>query len=191
MKSFLLCCFLMVMVSCGHMPESRYYTIDYSAPVNSTAAGRGVLFVQAFTADELYAQDMLVYKDSAYEVKFDHYRRWITPPADMLTQKAVEHFRSLAIFERVTIFPPRTNQYLTLSSRVNKFEEIDGPANQTAKVALWVEVENSEKHDILWSGSLAAEQSIAEKTPDGIVRAMSEATRKVFDQLGEKLKQIQ
>ena len=88
----------LLLLSCGRVPESRYFTVDYSLPQRGAADGRGILFVQSFTADDVHAQDKLVYRTSDYEVKLDHYRRWISSPTEMLTKKATEHLREMAIF---------------------------------------------------------------------------------------------
>jgi len=178
------------LLSCGRVPQSRYFTLDYSLPQKIGADGRGVLFVQSFTADDVHAQDKLIYRPSEYEVKFDHYRRWISSPTEMLTKRATEYLRELAVFSRVTLVPPRSKKFMILSANVQQFDEVYSKDGHFAKVALWAEVEDSEHGNNLWEGLLAAEEMVAANSPEGIVKAMSEATRKVLDQLGEKLKAI-
>ncbi len=180
----------LLLLSCGRVPQSRYFTLDYSLPQENSADRQGVLFVQPFSADDVHAQDKLIYRPSDYEVKFDHYRRWISSPTELLTKKAAEYLRGLGIFNRVTLVPPRSKKFMLLSANIEQFDEVYSKDGHFAQVALWAEVEDSEHGKNLWEGLLVAQEKVGMNSPEGIIQAMSEATRKVFEQLGEKLKAV-
>jgi ABC-type uncharacterized transport system auxiliary subunit len=173
--------------SCGHVPQIHYYTIDYPLVSKGNTPSRAILCVQNFKADPSYAQDKMVYRAAPYELKFDHYRRWIAAPSHMVTEKICTQIRSLQLFEHVTTQLPHDQNCLVLTGTIKQFEEVVGSAAHIARVALWVEVHDFPEREVCWAGLLNAEEPINRNDITSIIEAMSLATKNCISQLAEKL----
>ena len=178
---------VLLLISCSHVPETHYFTIDYPLVPAENTNGHGVLWVKKFDTDDLYSQDKFVYQISDYEVKFDNYRRWVSTPAELLTLQAVAHLRACGAFKRVTMVQPRDRNYLVLSGRIIKFQENLKGTDHSAQVALWIQVTSEPGHKILWSGLLQQKVRIEGASENAILKAMSEAVQNGFSELVDKL----
>ena len=174
--------FLTLFFACGHVPETRYFRIDY--PIEKVEAKKdgAILFVRDFTSSPVYRENRFIYKPSPYEIKFDNYRRWIELPSEMLTEQAVAHLRASGFFRAVYQHLPNTRDFYALKAQVTAFEEINQPGKHVARVALWIDIEDNKNKKIVWSGPLQ-EEVVINGGEESILRAMSEATRKVFDDI--------
>ena len=105
----------------------------------------------------------MVYKVEPYELKFDHYRRWVATPSSLVTEKTVAHMRSLKLFERVTTQMPHDQNCLMLTGTIKQFEEVVGSAEHVARVSLWIEVQDFPKREVCWAGMLNAEEPIRDR----------------------------
>ena len=181
----------LILVSCGHVPETRYFKIHYDMLPAEKGVGDKILLIRKFTSDPIYQGDKLIYKKSDYEVKFDFYRRWITPPAEMLTTAAHSHIMGSGLYQRVTLVPPQFNSFLVLSGHVKQFDEVYSENGREARVALWVELLNFETKQLQWSGLLIGENPINGSGEDAIIQAMSQASNEVLDSLVKKLQELQ
>jgi uncharacterized lipoprotein YmbA len=183
---------IVVLFSCGHVPQTHYYTLDYPLAVDEHPARSGTLYVAKYKTEPPHDQDMLIYRPSPFQVKFDHYHRWIMSPADLLTQKTVDHLRALALFDRISLEPPRSSNCTMLSGTVKQFEEVIRGSARIARVELWIEICDfrNRNSDRLWSGSLSGETRIIEEGAEGIIKAMSQSTKQVLDDLADKLEKL-
>ncbi|MBN2412044.1 membrane integrity-associated transporter subunit PqiC [candidate division KSB1 bacterium] len=185
--------FLIVMlflVSCGSVPETRYFTIDYDFTTHGSTDSKGVLFIKKFKSDPIYFQDKLIYKTSRYEIKFDNYRRWALAPSDLLTYKAAEHLRQAGLFKWITLITPRDKECLTLGGTLKNFEEFVENGKRAAKVTILFELEKNQDKGFLWVKEISSTVPINNPGSEGIIQSMSTATQKVFDELAENLKNL-
>jgi len=190
MKYFPGLIFVLFLISCGHVPETHYFTIDYPLVSAENANGHGILWVKKFDSDYLYSQDKFVYQISDYEVKFDNYRRWVSGPAELLTLQAVAHLRASGAFKRVTMVQPRSRNWLVLSGRIKKFQENVKGTDHSAQVALWLQVTSVPERKLIWSGLLQQKVPIEGGSEDAILKAMSQAVQNIYSDLVMKLETI-
>ena len=173
---------LSILLSCGHIPETRYYRIDYPIVQQKATKRQSAVCINRFKADPLYSQDKLIYTTSRYEMRFDHYRRWITPLPEMLTEKAVQHLRASGMFNHVANDYPAKEYGLVISATIKRFDEDAQGDDHVAKVAIWFKIENS-SHELVWSGLVEKESKIVALSADGVIKAFSDVTQMIFDEL--------
>ncbi len=181
---------LLFLVSCGNVPETRYFTIDYDFTKPGSTHGKGVLYIKKFKSDPIYFQDKLIYKTSRYEIKFDNYRRWVLAPSDLLTYKAAEHLRRAGLFEWVSLVTPRDKECLTLDGTLKNFEEFVENGKRAVKVTILFELEKNLDDGFFWVKEISSTVPINNPGIDGIIQSMSAATQNVFDELAEDLKNM-
>jgi len=170
--------------SCGSIPDIHYYMIDYAVESEKEKAPtyQGILGIERFSADPLYDSDRIVYRDSAYEVKFYHYHRWVTLPKDIVTEKAIEQFRDSHLFEEVVQFPRFSNIDYLLRGTIKSFEEWDEQNEWLAHVKLHLELVNREDGSLIWQGIVAKKTKVAEKKPVELVHAISQSLQSCIKQ---------
>jgi len=174
---------LTVMIMCGHVPPTHYFTLEVPEREAASQPHAGTLCIYPFSASSHLSQDRLVYRTAPYEIKFDHYRRWIDTPAQMLTFKALDYFRVAGVFEQVSLHPPRGQKALILHGKVEAFEEVMRGAERVALIKIWAEIRDHGDQRLLWSGSLESERPITGSDAISIIRAMSESAGDLYDQI--------
>ena len=189
MKKLLLI-FMLFLLSCGQVPETRYFTIDYDYSMTGQSGGKGLLLIKKFKSDPVYFQDKLIYKTSRYEIKFDNYRRWVLAPSEMLTYKAAEHLRRAGIFERVTTITPRNKEFLILSGMLKNFEEFVENEKRIARVTVFFKLKKNHDETFIWTKEISSTVPIHNSGIEGIIESMSKATQQVFDELTGNLSDL-
>ncbi|MDZ7261817.1 MAG: ABC-type transport auxiliary lipoprotein family protein, partial [candidate division KSB1 bacterium] len=171
--------------SCGNVPDIRYYLIEY--PLTSMDKGEPkydfTLGVEKFTANALYNDDRFVYRESPYEARYDYYRRWITPPAKIVTEKVLEHFKSSGLFQRVVSYPHYAEVDYLLRGHLKAFEEWDEGEKWYARVILEVELINMKTQQLVWRGESSKLTLAARREPSEVVKAMSISLKTCIEEI--------
>ncbi len=184
-------CFLLT--ACGGVPETFYYTVSNLkvAPDqadNHQAGTRDiVLGVEKFSAETLYNDDRIIYRDSPFEVKYYHYRRWAAPPRALVTDETLKRMRASACCREVVASPSAGRVDYLLTGRVLAFEEWDRDEKWYGRVALLVQLLDPASRRVLWSEVFQAETPAAKKVPAAIVEAISTSLQQCISELQNKL----
>ncbi|NLP09115.1 hypothetical protein GX408_01835, partial [bacterium] len=134
-------CAALLLVACGHVPQTRYYVIAAPEPQPGAVKKELVLRLAPVTADAVHAQDRLIFRTSDYEVQFDPYRRWALAPNEMIQQSAMDFFTKAGAFKRVTAsLPDPQERFWSLALAVRAFEEIVTPKRRFGRVSLQAQV---------------------------------------------------
>lgn len=180
---------LVLLLYCGRVPDTHYYTIYYPLPERLNAPPRfaGSLVVAKITAEEAYQGDRLVYQRNPFEYDYYNYRRWIEPPPDLIEKWLVRHLRAQNYFTRVSSYAnylPLTKDY-ELRLHIADFKEVDTNGRWQAEVRFEYIFRTSDQ--IRSEGVLAKTVVAQERTPLAIVQALSQAVQQSFDALTEKI----
>jgi len=181
-------CAALVLVSCGHVPQTRYYLIAVPDPQPGVLKKELVLRLTSVSADAVHSQDRLIFRTSDYEVQFDPYRRWALAPTEMIQQSALDFFAKAGAFKRVTAsLPDAQERFWSLALAVRAFDEIVTPERRFGRVSLQARVSEGMRDLPIWEGTLTAEETIQGTDANAIIRALSLATEKALQQLIEQL----
>jgi ABC-type uncharacterized transport system auxiliary subunit len=176
--------------ACGQAPQTHYYALEYQLLSQPQPAAPLPLFVQNFDAGPLLDQDHLLYKPSIYELKLDPYRLWAVPPNQLLTDKAREYFQTRGIFSKVLYQIPPDREAYELIGHVQHFEEIVMDSQHTVHVAVWFELTNISSRALVLSQVFEKNVPVSGNQPEDIIKAMSEATLAMFDDLANALMRV-
>lgn len=178
---------LLLFSACGQPPQTRYYTVEYQLLSQPQPVNPLPLFIRNFDAGPLLDQDHLLYKTSSYELKLDPYRRWILPPHQLLTDKARDYFQRRGIFSKVLYQIPPNREAYELVGHVQHFEEIAFGSQHSVHVAVWFELSHVGSKTVALSQVFEKSVTIVGDQPEDIIKAMSEATLAVLDDLASAL----
>ncbi|MFZ5519028.1 MAG: ABC-type transport auxiliary lipoprotein family protein [Candidatus Zhuqueibacterota bacterium] len=177
----------------GSAPDMHFYLIDYPVAMKSSGAGTThdvVLGVNRFKVHPLYDEARLVYRDSPYEGKYYHYHVWVTNPADMVTDKAVEHLAASGMFASVLELPQFSVVDYTMSGTILALEEWDEADQWFAHVKLAVELIDMKTETIIWQKMLERKNAVAKKTPLDVVKGLNLGIQQCFDEVQQGIDEL-
>jgi ABC-type uncharacterized transport system auxiliary subunit len=137
-------------ISCS-MPKTHYYIIE--VPHVSSGTQHGIarrVSVQRFFADHLLRDDRILYRVSANEVNFYEYHRWVSSPAEIVTNYFVHRLKDSGMYSVVSNYKDGSQPDLILQGRIHHFEEVDRGKEITASVALELELLEAKTRTPVW-----------------------------------------
>jgi ABC-type uncharacterized transport system auxiliary subunit len=180
LTSVIACSLLPMLYACGSVPPTYYYKIDYElARAQNSAVHPVTIGVGQFGADVLYESDKIVYRESPYEIQFYHYRRWIAPPKQIVTEKIYQQFRASGMFARVVRIPATFKIDYILKGRITAFEEWDEGQSWYGAVTIEFQLHSPNSNEVVWEDVISERTAAAKKEPAEVVKAISESLNKV------------
>jgi ABC-type uncharacterized transport system auxiliary subunit len=169
----------------GKIPVTRYYVLELQTtpPAASKLRLNADVAVARFRSPQALAQDRIIYRPSASEVGFYNYHRWAGFPADLITDAFILELKSSGLFRGVVGMEsaPRT-EYL-LRGQVANLEEVDIADKVSARVALRLELIDARTRAVIWAGQARDEQPVADRSIEGVVRALNEGVQRAIGRL--------
>jgi ABC-type uncharacterized transport system auxiliary subunit len=174
---------LAFLFGCSNMPETRYFTLSHQSAENQAVSSDKVLIVKQFKSEPIYQQEKFVYRPSEYEVKFDHYRRWVQSPPQILTSRLIEYLKGRNDFKFVSSEIHRNEGYFQLDCKLIQFEEIISGSKRNATVGINYKLVKMPQGKMLACGSLTKIEMISGTDAEDIVKALSIAIFNIFNEL--------
>ena len=191
---FLLFALCFLLQACGGAPETFYYTVAplslnaMKAEANSSDGDRTVVLgVEKFSAEALYDDDRIIYRESPYEVKYYHYRRWAAAPRQLVTDEIIRQLQTAGIFRNVVSFPNSKHVDYVLTGRIASFEEWDRGEHWFGRVAFTAQLYDSASRQLLWSEVFEAETQAEKRIPTAVVEAIGKSLEKCITDLQQAL----
>ena len=186
--------FLLLLQACGSIPETYYYTV---APLSVNAMNGEtprqqdnnaiVLGVENFSAEALYDDDRIIYRESPYEVKYYHYRRWAATPRQLVTEEVRKRLQNSGLFQNVVSFPTSHHVDYVLQGRIASFEEWDRGAEWFGRVAFTAQLYDPISRRVIWSSTFEAETRAEKRVPTAVVEAIGKSLEKCIITLQQAL----
>lgn len=186
---------LLLLAGCGGIPDTSYYTVvpQFETPVlgnNHQPAPTKTIRVERFTADILYEDDRIIYRESEYEVKYYNYRRWAATPRYLVTDRIVDNLRQSGLFHEVLSGPSLNKTDFLLSGRLLAFEEWDRGEQWFGTAAITVQLREANSGDLLWSGEFRHETPANQKLPSAVVAAISHSLQQCANEVIDSLRNL-
>lgn len=185
----------LLLSACGSVPQTFYYTLAEAPAATGEPAGNHhdqlavALGVERFAAAAIYEEDRLIYRESPFEVKYDHYRRWAARPAQLVTDEIINQLAARGLFRTVTSYPTAVPVDCILRGRILAFEEWDRGEQWFGRVAISVQLYQASSQKLLWSGTLSRETPAQKRLPAAVAQAISTSLRECVDELAAALAQ--
>jgi cholesterol transport system auxiliary component len=173
---------ILLAAACSRAPQVRYYSFELDPPARAVAALPTILWVQPFGALPACDQDRMVFRDTAFEIQFDAYRRWIAPPPSLLREQLVEYLRASGRFSAVVTTPPRQASFAALSVQVVRFDEMLEAGKRQGITRLWFELAD-ERAVLQSSGYIEGKAEIGAGNGEVLVAAMRASAAQAFKEL--------
>ncbi len=183
-NAFLLIGCLVLLAGCGSVPPTFYYRVDYNVQ-DAGGDSDGLPYtigVAQFAADALYESDRIVYRKSPYQAQFYHYRRWVSAPKKIVTERVVQHLSASHLFQRVVRIPASYKIDYVLRGNIHAFEEWDDGDAWYGAVTLGFTLQDATTNEVVWEGEFKHRTRAEKKEPVAVVRAISESLRDVLQE---------
>ena len=182
---------LVALSACGSSaPETRYYQMSLAeTPLSQTKEARGELSlsVDYMSADPAYDDTRMVYRKSPYQLDYYHYHRWSSPPSMMVSDMLRDAIEATGDFRLVT------NGFVAgadvlLRGRLLALEEVDVSESQwRARVVLDLQLQDVRSGLVIWSSRARQEVDVADRTPEGVARALSQAIAEIAPRITQPM----
>ncbi|MBA2664895.1 MAG: membrane integrity-associated transporter subunit PqiC [Bradymonadaceae bacterium] len=166
---------------CSTSQEIRHYQLHLApAPSERASTSTGVvLALDPFVTDAAYDDQRMVYRTSLYRLDYYHYHRWSASPGMMVTDYLRRAYSDLGVFEAV-VSGYSSLSHVVLSGRVVALEEVDlEPTQWIARVTLELQLRETASGRLIWSRSYGEEQTMDQRTPEGLATALSVAMTRI------------
>ncbi len=186
----------LLLSACGGVPQTFYYTLAEAPAASGESAGNHhdqlavALGVERFAAAAIYEEDRLIYRESPFEVRYDHYRRWAARPAQLVTDEIINQLTARGLFRNVTPYPAAVPVDYILRGRLLAFEEWDHDEQWFGRVTINVQLYQASSQKLLWSGTLSRETPAQKRLPAAVAQAISTSLRHCVDELAAALAQV-
>jgi ABC-type uncharacterized transport system auxiliary subunit len=102
-----------------------------------------------------------VYRTSPYEVNFYEYRRWLRPPAELVTQQVQKQIKMAALCKRVHAFGFDSYADYILLGEVTMFDQWYEDKNTSlVQVGIQYRLLDSETEQILWIDNIESTATV-------------------------------
>jgi len=166
-------------------PRIHYYTLEYAVqpPDESLRTVPAVIRLERFSAAPAYNSNKIIYREQEFTQSAYVYHRWRATPADLATYFLDRDIRDSGLF--AAVFPPGRSEPHThvLQGVVDEFLEWDRETGWEAHLALNITLLAADEPDIsqrvVFQKQFAATRKCAQKDPQALAQAMSEAMAQV------------
>jgi len=176
-----------ILAGCALWPRPlkpiHYYAIEptHRGPGAAAKPAPGVLGVHTLAAASRY-RERILWRQGTADANYHEYRRWVEPPAEMVTtalRRALEAARvaETVVDERLVRRPD-----FLLDGRLARFDELHGRDAWAAVCEIEIVLKQADNGSVLAATRLTATHAAEARTTDAFVQAMNAAVADVAAQ---------
>ena len=171
----------------GRVPTKRHYVLhndleSFAAPATGPVCATPLVIASVRMAAP-YRDDKIVFRTDAYEVRHFHYRRWVTPPGEMIQSLLARRIDAAGLFPAVESAVHASSDHLALYAVVDRLEERDGPDGWNAALEMRFHLKRSGDDAVIWRHELAGTRPVQEESVPAVVAALSEIYNRGADEM--------
>jgi ABC-type uncharacterized transport system auxiliary subunit len=157
--------------------EYRYYVLDYVPAASGERLLQGPwpkkLLVRNFPLGEAYLRPELVYRTSAYEIRYHWRDRWAVRPEQVVTDMVRRHVAETRLFDAVQNQYEENKPDYELKGRVLSLEEYRTESARFAHLDVRFDFVRLADNNVLWSQEFDLRRQVQGDAPVLVVRALS------------------
>jgi ABC-type uncharacterized transport system auxiliary subunit len=161
-------------------PAVSQFVLQYPSPAfPGLPAVQASIMVDRFSASPPFGTTAMVYAPEPYRMGSYNYERWMSGPADMVTDHLFSDLFHSGLFVAVFDYHSAEEARYEVSGTVERFLEADGAGGPEAAIALNVTfMDNAGRRvegGVLFQRRYEASEPLREETAQGLAAAMSRA----------------
>src|SRR5208337_308328 len=169
----------LVLTGCGKPPVTVYkHLLEYPYPETPlrTPVPEG-LKVELFSVAQAFNSTAMVYRPTSYQSETYSYHRWRVNPGQLVTDFLLRDLRHSGLFKAIFAYDSTDKARFQLEGAVEEFQEMNEGDAWSAVLALNITLLDTTQEEItkrvLFQKNYRTAESLIDKTPDGLVEAMS------------------
>lgn len=178
----------------GRSPETEYYTLDYSPSVDPARLERGpypfTLRLREPTIAEAYRRSQIVYRQSAYQMRFYAFHLWAVDPERMIGDLLLKHLSAVRLFEHVSRSIESYTPDFQLTCDIRAIEEYDSPDQWYAHLAIEYQLIDERTGQVLWKEVYDLRKAVPQQEPVFVVREISALLEHIHERLAQELEPV-
>ncbi|ERP31486.1 ABC-type transport auxiliary lipoprotein family protein [Chitinivibrio alkaliphilus] len=186
-------CVFLLYAGCARTFQQEFFILNYRPqPLvdrNSEAPYPFLLRIRRFDVEKIYQTHNIVYRKSPYQLQYYGFRHWAVHPSDMMTDLLTSHITAINLVNQVVHRfddAERMADY-ELSGRVEAIEEYNSEDVWFAYLKYHIRVKRISDGKTIYSRHFDLRKRAPEKTPESVVRTMSQIADYTFTRLMEDL----
>ncbi|MFO7461512.1 MAG: ABC-type transport auxiliary lipoprotein family protein [Desulfatiglandales bacterium] len=188
--------FFFLLASCATMKQPslriEHYTLEYAPPEHPERPPLPVVVkIQRFRVAPSYDTLQMVYRDRSFKRSTYTYHRWRAHPGDLVSDYLARDMRHSGLFRAVVQDESAIAPTHVLEGSLDEFFEWNDEQGWKAVLSLTATLIRAGESDIsrkiLFQKAFRTLQPCREKTPNGLVEAMSEAMARLSKEIAETL----
>jgi ABC-type uncharacterized transport system auxiliary subunit len=166
---------VLALAGCGSAKYPKYYTLNLPPAPDPPALKsiRTSIAVREFQSPSYLRQGPIVYRTTPEEIGFYEYHRWAADPRTLVTGSVIDHLRASGHYSLVSMYNGRPDIDYTLSGRLEKLEEVDGPAGVRVEVAIFAQITRVSTGATVWSNAVSEVGTVSQRSVPGVVSQMN------------------
>ncbi|MBD3321280.1 MAG: hypothetical protein GF350_09320 [Chitinivibrionales bacterium] len=186
-RNLLLLIAAMQLAFCAVPPIKKYYLLNYQ-PINRTkrlneAAYPYTIRLKELDIEEAYARPQIVYRQSAYQLRYYPYRVWAVKPTRMVTDLIQKHLLAENLVSHVVRrFDEGKVPDYELSGVIEAIEEYDSEEIWFAHLAIWLRLTRLSDGRILYARQFDKRKRVFQNNPENVIKEMSAIMEFIMNQ---------
>ncbi|MBD3344346.1 MAG: hypothetical protein GF401_04705 [Chitinivibrionales bacterium] len=182
-----ICLGILPLVLCTAPPVKKYYVLNYQPmPRNNRVYAHTYPYtirLKELDIEEAYARPQIVYRQSAFQLRYYHYRVWAVKPTRMLTDLIQKHLLSENLVSHVIRrFDEGKRPEYELSGVIEAIEEYDSDEIWFAHLALRLKFTRLSDGRTIYTRHFDKRKRVFENNPENIIKEMSAIMEYIMNQ---------
>jgi ABC-type uncharacterized transport system auxiliary subunit len=165
------------------MPEIHRYVLELPEPERNALAAPCTVAIAVFSISPAYAGTNLIYQESPYELKTYHYHTWATSPEQMIRRELTSYLKKRNSFQRVFLYRPGARYDIAVEGTVLRILEYDAGNEWYGILEMELNLRRWNEKIPFWTQLFKKQIPVRQKSPRGVVQAISEAVHQIADSL--------
>ncbi len=166
----------------GKQIRRTYYSFEYPTETTvqryATPRHNVQIRVRQFDVANAYDRAEIVYRSSAFELRYYNYRLWVSKPRKLLAELTSSYLRTSNVVSDVVQQIGEKLPDYTLESDVVAIEELDSTQDQWfAHLAMRFSLVRYEDKTVVWQYGFDEKKRVYQRDPTYVVKALSDIFR--------------
>lgn len=179
--------FLIFFLGCAGTPTTSLYLLHIDQIPAETEPAPIKVGIQPFAINSIYSNHGIAYQHSPYQIQFYHYHQWVSNPANLINQTILTYLQQTNKFSDVCQLPSTEPVDFQIKGNVLKFAEWNEGEKWFGWMELEVQIINGSTDELIWKGQISRKIPTEKRNPVSVVKALSEATKQLAEEIAEKI----
>jgi ABC-type uncharacterized transport system auxiliary subunit len=180
-------CALALLVACASVPPKQYYVLNYIPSGQRERLNPSpwpcTVRLRDFAIEEAYNRPQIVYRQSAFELRYDYFRSWAVRPDRMISDLVYKHLLTTGLVANVIRrFDEGPKPEYELSGMIEALDEYDSKELWFAHIALRITLTRIADGSAVYTKRFDLRKRVYEHKAENVIRELSSLMEYIMTQ---------